>query len=485
MTMDKVEIGIKRLEYSCPYCLKSYKGPIGYHNLENHVRIYHSEKQADFQKMPKDTWEQLKHHVEDSHPLKLNDFSKLNEKDIKSKIIEKTIIVPKMTIDVFKESLGLPEASSELEVIEAYMKCFSYRTVPNPLLEPHEWIEEFLRSHGENEWFIELMSSIAFHYHKLPTPAMLWDHMHDKDSKSFFREFGKLADLIIFAYQYCLDIYIHVNNMFNRKCKIHSFSENPSQFCANLLELIRFAESSENITILKILKGYSRELWVKISNRIRTIEEKYGNIEDNDHYFITNIRENQQIEKAKSERKKAIEVIEENLLSSVNEASKILNRIRRNIQIFSSDEMDQIHLQLKALNRNFFIISNLDKKEFRLTGEEVIRQLWINRLINKHNIPIDKMYAEKEIKIGTFNTRADLVLTGIASEISPIIVFEFKAPDVNDEQQGIEQLKSYCNAINAPSGILSNGQYIIRLINKGNNNFDKEILENSEAIFEK
>lgn len=88
--------------------------------------------------------------------------------------------------------------------------------------------------------------------------------------------------------------------------------------------------------------------------------------------------------------------------------------------------------------------------------EEIVRQLWVYKLINYYGYAKDEIELEKPITFGTeTGTKfADIVVYTNAEKLTPKIVLEIKKPKRKD---GIEQLRSYLNAEGSPIGVWSNG----------------------------
>jgi type I restriction enzyme M protein len=88
--------------------------------------------------------------------------------------------------------------------------------------------------------------------------------------------------------------------------------------------------------------------------------------------------------------------------------------------------------------------------------EEIIRQLWVYRLIHQYDYKADEIDLEKGVQFGTeIGTKAaDIIVYTDATKVTPKIIVECKRPKRKD---GIEQLKSYMNAKGAPVAIWSNG----------------------------
>ena len=90
--------------------------------------------------------------------------------------------------------------------------------------------------------------------------------------------------------------------------------------------------------------------------------------------------------------------------------------------------------------------------------EEIVRQLYLHSLIKHYKYPKELIDIEKSVNFGREKKRADIVVFH-PDNITPKILIEVKAPN---EENDIQQLKSYLNAEGAPVGVAING--IHRLI---------------------
>ena len=88
--------------------------------------------------------------------------------------------------------------------------------------------------------------------------------------------------------------------------------------------------------------------------------------------------------------------------------------------------------------------------------EEIIRQLWVYKLMTHYGYLADEIDLEVSIQFGTeVGTKsADIVVYTDITGTTPKIVIECKRPKRKD---GIEQLKSYMSAKGAPVAVWSNG----------------------------
>ena len=88
--------------------------------------------------------------------------------------------------------------------------------------------------------------------------------------------------------------------------------------------------------------------------------------------------------------------------------------------------------------------------------EEIIRQLWVYKLIHQYGYHPDEIELEKSVQFGIeIGTKtADIIVYTDSTKVTPKIIIECKRPKRKD---GIEQLKSYMNAKGAPVAVWSNG----------------------------
>lgn len=103
-------------------------------------------------------------------------------------------------------------------------------------------------------------------------------------------------------------------------------------------------------------------------------------------------------------------------------------------------------------------------KLIKVTPEEIIRQLFINRLLNQYGYKKNQIYLEYKIFIGSAKKFADIVILNNENKIS--IIVEVKKTNSNS---GKEQLFSYCFATGSKYGIWLNGVEIEQYSFIGNN----------------
>jgi hypothetical protein len=94
--------------------------------------------------------------------------------------------------------------------------------------------------------------------------------------------------------------------------------------------------------------------------------------------------------------------------------------------------------------------------------EEIVRQLFLRRLIQEYRYPKERIFLEKAVFFGSSvaEKRADIFISEKDNLDTAYIIVELKKPKRRD---GLEQLKSYCNAEGSPFGVWTNGAEIVFL----------------------
>ncbi|MCA0231883.1 MAG: N-6 DNA methylase [Bacteroidetes bacterium] len=103
--------------------------------------------------------------------------------------------------------------------------------------------------------------------------------------------------------------------------------------------------------------------------------------------------------------------------------------------------------------------------------EEIVRQLWVYKLINYYNYKTEQIACEIPVQFGVeTNTKfADIAVYRDATQQTVKLLFEIKKPK---RKEGIEQLKSYLGAKGNPIGVWSNGTDRLILYKPQNTDFD-------------
>jgi type I restriction enzyme M protein len=135
--------------------------------------------------------------------------------------------------------------------------------------------------------------------------------------------------------------------------------------------------------------------------------------------------------------------------------------VKHGISLFTQDEITAVENMITEQDGKYFIKCQIKERTKVAKPEEVVRQLWIYRLLTEYGYPRERIDVEKVIYFGSRVEpgAADIVVYHEDLE-HYYILFEVKRPS---RTAGLEQLKSYCNAEGAPIGVWSNGNEIIRL----------------------
>lgn len=140
---------------------------------------------------------------------------------------------------------------------------------------------------------------------------------------------------------------------------------------------------------------------------------------------------------------------------------------------FKKDRISELETRIEIKEKNSkvvpYVTCLLRKKKIVLTPEEVIRQLYVDYLIDDLGYPADRMELEYSVTFGREKKRADIVIFDKDQKTTPYLIVEIKKPKLKD---GKEQLKSYCNATGAPVGVWTNGDSISYYHRKDPNYFE-------------
>jgi len=132
---------------------------------------------------------------------------------------------------------------------------------------------------------------------------------------------------------------------------------------------------------------------------------------------------------------------------------------KHSLRLFKQEEIDFLVLFEKSGKP--YLKCYASNVERPAKPEEIVRQLFIRKLEKEYSYPSQRIGAEKEVWFGSavHEKAADIVVYQKDLE-HPYIIVETKRPKRED---GIQQLKSYCNAEGSPIGVWTNGSEIVIL----------------------
>jgi len=133
----------------------------------------------------------------------------------------------------------------------------------------------------------------------------------------------------------------------------------------------------------------------------------------------------------------------------LNEFQEI--EISKEIKIFEK-EKDKFYVHCLKRDKDILVYN---KNKDTGAPEEIIRQLWLKKLIDEYQYPMERIEVEKSVEFGReIRKKAADIVVYKKDKITPYIIFEVKNPN---ESKAIEQLKSYLNAEGCEIGVWSNG----------------------------
>jgi len=149
--------------------------------------------------------------------------------------------------------------------------------------------------------------------------------------------------------------------------------------------------------------------------------------------------------------------------------STILNKIFRDPAVqYGLKEFEGLNLEealdifekekgkfyIKCLKRDKDVLLYNEEKNLS-KPEEIIRQLWLHKLVKYYSYPLERIDIEKDIRFGhEIHAKAADIIVYEPDKITPRIIIETKNPTV---EKGLDQLKTYINSEGAPVGVWSNG----------------------------
>ena len=135
--------------------------------------------------------------------------------------------------------------------------------------------------------------------------------------------------------------------------------------------------------------------------------------------------------------------------------------VKHGLSLFNSDEINAIERLIIEQEGKYFIKCQIKNRNKIAKPEEIVRQLWIYRLVNEYNYPKKLIGVKKNVYFDSQIGPQVVDIVVFQEDLKHYhILFEIKR---SDRTTGLGQLKSYCNTKGAPIGIWSNGDEIIRL----------------------
>ena len=148
---------------------------------------------------------------------------------------------------------------------------------------------------------------------------------------------------------------------------------------------------------------------------------------------------------------------------------KILRDSEYSLSLFDKKMIADFEQKVTLKSDKFYVRCVIRDKEIVLKPEEVVRQLYLLKLIEEYEYPKKRIKLEHAIDFGREKKSADIVIFDEDHPGVEYIIIEVKKPKL---REGKNQLRSYTNATGAPMAVWTNGEQISYYHRKDPNYFE-------------
>ncbi len=117
--------------------------------------------------------------------------------------------------------------------------------------------------------------------------------------------------------------------------------------------------------------------------------------------------------------------------------------------------LPEYSFKIKNTEGKPFIFDSFRRKYIRLTPEEWVRQNFVQFLVSEKKYSVALIAIEAGVKVNNNPQRADLIVFDRSG--NPVLVAEFKAPEIKISQQTFDQIVRYNMQLKVKFLIVSNG----------------------------
>jgi len=117
--------------------------------------------------------------------------------------------------------------------------------------------------------------------------------------------------------------------------------------------------------------------------------------------------------------------------------------------------LPEYKFRIKKQDEKLFIFDSQRKRYVSLTPEEWVRQHFIQFMIEAKGYPAAYLAIEKQLNLNGMKKRCDAILYDNTGQ--PIMIIEFKAPNVLISQATFDQVAVYNSKLNVDFFMISNG----------------------------
>jgi len=156
-------------------------------------------------------------------------------------------------------------------------------------------------------------------------------------------------------------------------------------------------------------------------------------------------------------------------MTEQNKLQQILKDSNYSLSLFDSKLITELEQKITAKDGKYYTVCAIRDKEIVLKPEEVVRQLYLSKLLQEYEYPKKRIKLEHAIHFGRQVKSADIVIFDKDRPTVEYIIVEIKKPKLQD---GKNQLRSYTNATGAPIAVWTNGGQISHYHRKDPNYFE-------------
>ncbi len=117
--------------------------------------------------------------------------------------------------------------------------------------------------------------------------------------------------------------------------------------------------------------------------------------------------------------------------------------------------LPEFDIRLDRTSEGVKVYDSLRRKWLVLTPEEWVRQHFVNYLVSEKDFPRELMANEISLRFNGMVRRCDTVVYD--RNLRPLVIVEYKAPEIAITQKVFDQIARYNSVLNAPYLIVSNG----------------------------
>lgn len=119
--------------------------------------------------------------------------------------------------------------------------------------------------------------------------------------------------------------------------------------------------------------------------------------------------------------------------------------------------LPEFDIRLDRTPEGVKVYDSLRRKWLVLTPEEWVRQHFVNYLVSVKDFPPALIANEISLRFNGMARRCDTVVYD--RNLRPLVIVEYKAPEIAITQKVFDQIARYNSVLNAPYLIVSNGMH--------------------------